>query len=66
MTITTTEILLLCGFGLAVAYALRVKEERDRLAYILRIVVEDESKYNYKTLRSEVATARKARDSKHV
>jgi hypothetical protein len=64
MTITTTEILLLCGFGLTVAYALRVKEERDRLAYILRVIVDDESKY--KTLRSEVATARKAHDSKHV
>ena len=64
MTITTTEIFLLCGFGLAVAYALRVKDERDRLSFILKVVIEDESKY--KTLRSEVATARKARDSKHV
>ena len=64
MTITTTEIFLLCGFGLAVAYALRVKDERDRLAFVLKAVVEDESKY--KTLRSEVAAFRKARDSKHV
>jgi hypothetical protein len=64
MTITTTEILLLCGFGLAVAYALRVKDERDRLSFVLKAIVEDESKY--KTLRSEVAAFRKARDSKHV
>jgi hypothetical protein len=64
MTITTTEIFLLCGFGLAVAYALRVKEDRDRLAFILKAVVEDEAKY--RILRNEAAALRKARDSKHV
>jgi hypothetical protein len=64
MTITTTEILLFCGFGLAVAYALRVKEDRDRLAFILKAVVEDEAKY--RILRNEAAALRKAHDSKHV
>jgi hypothetical protein len=64
MTITTTEIFLLCGFGLAVAYALRVKEERDRLAFVLKAVVEDEAKY--RILRNEAAALRKAHDSKHV
>lgn len=64
MTITTTEILLLCGFGLAVAYALRVKDERDRLAFVLKAVVMDEAKY--RILRNETAALRKAHDSKHV
>jgi hypothetical protein len=64
MTITTTEILLFCGFGLAVAYALRVKEERDRLAFVLKIIIDDEAKY--RILRNETAALRKAHDSKHV
>jgi len=64
MTITTTEIFLLCGFGLAVAYALHVKEERDRLAFVLKIIIDDEAKY--RILRNEAAALRKAHDSKHV
>lgn len=64
MTITNTEIFLLCGFGLAVAYALHVKAQRDSLAFILKAIVMDEAKY--KILRNEAAALRKAHDSKHV
>ena len=64
MTITNTEILLLCALGLAIAYALRVKDERDRLAFVLKAVVMDEAKY--KILRDEYIAARKELDSKHV
>jgi hypothetical protein len=64
MTITTTEILLLCGFGLAVAYALHVKGQRDSLAFILKAVIMDEAKY--KILRDEHIALRKELDSKRV
>lgn len=64
MTFTAAEILLLCGFGLAIAYALHVKEQRDSLAFILKAVIMDEAKY--KSLRAETAALRKAHDSKHV
>lgn len=64
MTITTTEMFLLFGFGLAIAYALHVRDERDRLAFVLRAVIDDEAKY--KILRNETAALRKAHDSKRV
>ena len=64
MTITTTEILLLCGFGLAVAYALHVREQRDRLSFVMRAIVADEAKY--KILRDEHIALRKELDSKRV
>lgn len=64
MTITNTEILLLCALGLAIAYALRVREQRDRLSFVMRAVVADEAKY--KILRDEYIAARKELDSKRV
>jgi hypothetical protein len=64
MNITNTEIFLLCALGLAIAYALRVREERDRLMFVMRAIVADEAKY--KILRDEHIAARKELDSKRV
>lgn len=64
MTITNTEIFLLCALGLAIAYALRVREERDRLMFVMRAIVADEAKY--KILRDEHIALRKELDSKQV
>ena len=64
MTITNTEIFLLCALGLAMAYALRVREQRDRLSFVLKAVIMDEAKY--KILRDEYVSARKELDSKRV
>jgi hypothetical protein len=64
MNITNTEIFLLCALGIAIAYALRVKDERDRLMFVMRAIVADEAKY--KILRDEHIAARKELDSKRV
>lgn len=61
MTITITEFLSLFAFGLAMAYAAHVKEQRNKLAFVLKALIEDEAKY--RILRDEYITTQKELDS---
>ena len=42
---TTTELVLFVAFGIALGYAFYLKEKLSQLALLLRVILDDESKY---------------------